>query len=107
LHNFNGTDVGLIQTFPGLEQATNGTFLDQLLFGGTKGDGKVYALSFDLGPFVRTLPTSGKVGDTMQILVISLTGATSVTFNGMAAAFTVVSATQITATVPAGRLRAR
>ncbi len=48
------------------------------------------------------LPTSGKVGDTIQILGTNLTGATAVSFNGVSAAFTVVSATQITATVPTG-----
>jgi uncharacterized protein (TIGR03437 family) len=56
-----------------------------------------------LGPFVKTLPTSGKVGSTVKILGTKLTGATSVTFNGLAAAsFTVVSSTEITATVPTG-----
>jgi uncharacterized protein (TIGR03437 family) len=54
-----------------------------------------------LGPFVRTVPTSGKTGSAVKILGSDLTGATSVTFNGVAAAFTVVSATEITATVPA------
>lgn len=38
----------------------------------------------------------------MNILGNSLTGATSVTFNGIEAMFTVVSDSQITATVPAG-----
>jgi IPT/TIG domain-containing protein len=47
-------------------------------------------------------PTSGPVGTTVTITGTNLTGATSVKFNGVAATFTVNSATQITATVPAG-----
>jgi hypothetical protein len=38
---------------------------------------------------VETLPTSGKVGAAVIILGTSLTGATSVSFNGKAATFTV------------------
>jgi uncharacterized protein (TIGR03437 family) len=45
---------------------------------------------------------SGKVGGTVIILGNNLTGTTSVTFGGIAAAFTVVSSTEITATVPSG-----
>ena len=53
-----------------------------------------------LGAF---LPTSGPAGTLVTITGSNLTGATAVTFNGLAAAsFSVVSATQITATVPAG-----
>jgi uncharacterized protein (TIGR03437 family) len=37
-----------------------------------------------------------------MILGTNLTGATKVTFDGTAATFTVVSATEITATVPTG-----
>lgn len=48
------------------------------------------------------LPTSGKVGAVIRILGSNLTGATSVGFNDTAAAFTIVSFTEITATVPAG-----
>jgi uncharacterized protein (TIGR03437 family) len=55
-----------------------------------------------LEPFVETLPTSGKVGEAVKILGTSLTGATSVTFDGTAAIFTVVSASEITTTVPTG-----
>jgi uncharacterized protein (TIGR03437 family) len=40
---------------------------------------------------------------TIQILGTNLTNATSVTFDGTPAAFTIVSSSQITATVPAGR----
>lgn len=50
---------------------------------------------------MKTLPTSGKTGATIRILGSNLTGATSVSFNGTAAAFMVVSRTLISATVPA------
>ena len=48
-------------------------------------------------------PTSGPVGTSVTINGTNFTGATSVKFNGVSQpAFTVVSATQITAAVPAG-----
>jgi uncharacterized protein (TIGR03437 family) len=49
-----------------------------------------------------TVPVTGNAGTAVQILGTNLTGATSVSFNGKAAAFTVVSSSEITATVPAG-----
>jgi uncharacterized protein (TIGR03437 family) len=52
--------------------------------------------------FVRTLPASGGVGTAVKILGTDLTGATSVTFNGIPAIFQVVSPTQIVTTVPSG-----
>ena len=69
---------------------------------GGQGFGTVFRLSVGLGPFVKTLPHSGTVGEVIRILGTDLTGATSVSFNGTPAAFNVVSATEITATVPAG-----
>jgi hypothetical protein len=53
---------------------------------------------------VITRPTSGAVGAAVTILGTNLTGATSVTFNGTAATFTVVSSSEITTTVPTGAL---
>jgi hypothetical protein len=47
------------------------------------------------------------VGAVIMILGTDLTGATRVSFNGTPAAFTVVSATEITTTVPTGRRTAR
>jgi uncharacterized protein (TIGR03437 family) len=55
-----------------------------------------------LGPFVKTLPTFGSVGGSTDILGTNLTGTTAVSFNGTAAVFTVVSGTEIQATVPTG-----
>jgi uncharacterized protein (TIGR03437 family) len=44
----------------------------------------------------------GKVGKLVKILENDLSSITSVAFNGAAAAFTVISDTQMEATVPAG-----
>jgi len=55
-----------------------------------------------LGPCVKTLPIFGPVGATVIVLGTDLTGATSVTFDGKAATFTVLSPTAIKATVPPG-----
>jgi uncharacterized repeat protein (TIGR03803 family) len=86
-----------------LFQATNGNLYGTTNAGGARTDeGTVYILSVGLGPFVETLPTSGKVGAAVTILGSDLTGATSVTFNGTAATFTVVSASEIKTTVPTG-----
>jgi hypothetical protein len=47
-------------------------------------------------------PASGPVGTKVTLAGANLSGATAVKFNGLAAAFTVVSASQVTATVPSG-----
>ncbi|WP_460503929.1 IPT/TIG domain-containing protein, partial [Hymenobacter agri] len=47
-------------------------------------------------------PTSGPVGTTVIITGTNLAGATGLTFNGVSAAFTVNSATQLTTSVPVG-----
>jgi uncharacterized repeat protein (TIGR03803 family) len=85
-----------------LVQNTDGTFYGTTLEGGARGYGTVFSLSVGLGPFVKTLPTSGGAGAVVTILGTNLTGATSVTFNGTVATFNVVSASEITTTVPAG-----
>jgi uncharacterized protein (TIGR03437 family) len=51
---------------------------------------------------VGTQPVAGKVGARVKILGTNLTGATSVTFNGTPASFTVKSASWIATTVPTG-----
>lgn len=99
LHAFDSTD-GLDPN--ALIQDTNGKFYGTSLFGGTSSDGTVYSLATGLHPFVATQPTSGKVGAKVVILGTGLKGATAVSFNGTAATFTVVSNSEITATVPAG-----
>jgi len=86
----------------GLVQHTNGNFYGMTYYGGTNGLGTIFSLSSGLGPFVQTLPTSAKVGSTIIVMGNDLTGATQVLFNGIAAAFTIISSTEITATVPTG-----
>ncbi len=93
-----------------LVQATNGAFYGTAYQGGADhtcntsdgGCGTVFTLSVGLGAFVETLPTSGKIGLPVKILGTDLTGTTSVTFNGVPATFTVLSATEITTAVPSG-----
>jgi uncharacterized repeat protein (TIGR03803 family) len=110
-HSFIGTDGWVnnnIYNGPMLIQDTNGTFYGVTEQGGANYttcstcSGTVFSLSMGLGPFVKTLPTSGKVGSAVKILGNNLKGATSVTFNGVAAAFTVASSTEISTTVPTG-----
>jgi uncharacterized repeat protein (TIGR03803 family) len=103
LHKFDGSDGAY--PLAGLVQATDGN-----LYGTTEsGDvnsgnvnGTVFSLSMGLEPFAETLPTSRGVGGHVIILGNNLTGSTSVSFNGTPAKFTVVSDTEITATVPPG-----
>ncbi len=112
LHNFDSTGTGGSDPFGGLVQGTDGSFYGTTRTGGISGPGcigsaapgcgTIFSLSVGLGPFVKLLPTSGKVGVTIQILGTNLTGATSVSFNGTAATFTVESSTLISATLPGG-----
>lgn len=89
-----------------LVQDTNGKFYGTTYQGGnsacSSGCGTVFSLSMGLGRFVETQVASGKVGAAVKILGTDLMGATSVTFNGTAAVFTVVSSSEITTTVPVG-----
>jgi hypothetical protein len=55
-----------------------------------------------LKPFVEALPGYGKAGAQANILGNDLTGATSVSFNGVSATFKVKNAKLIVATVPSG-----
>jgi uncharacterized repeat protein (TIGR03803 family) len=101
LHTFSGSDG--TAPYSGLTQNTNGTFYGTTVIGGTDNDGTVFSIATGLPAFIITRPTSGKVGATVYILGNSLKGATAVTFNGTAAtSFTVVSGTEIKATVPTG-----
>jgi uncharacterized repeat protein (TIGR03803 family) len=88
--------------YAGLVQGTDGTLYGTTAGGGTQNQGTVFSLAVGLAPFVESVPGSGKVGVSITILGTNLTGATAVSFNGTAASFTVVSGTQITATVPSG-----
>jgi uncharacterized repeat protein (TIGR03803 family) len=101
LHSFEKTDgmnpaAALVQGTDGNLYGTTNGYVGQRLYG------TVFQLSMGLAPFVKMVPTAAYPGTTIFILGTDLTGATSVTFNSTAAAFTVVSATEITATVPKG-----
>jgi uncharacterized repeat protein (TIGR03803 family) len=100
LHNFDLSDG--LSPEAGLLQATDGTFYGNTTRGGTDAYGTIFRLSTGLPPFVETQPTVGQMGSPVTILGTNLSGATSVAFNGTAATFNVVSASEITTTVPAG-----
>ena len=87
-----------------LVQATDGNFYGSVSFYNSTWNGAIYKLSTGLSPLIETNPTMGKVGRSVIILGNGLTGTTSVTFNGVAAVFTVKSDTYIQATVPAGAI---
>jgi hypothetical protein len=71
--------------------------------GGTGSSSGVFTVPATAPPTISSFsPTSGKVGATVTINGANLTGVTKVTFNGVAASFTAVSDTQVTATVPSG-----
>jgi uncharacterized repeat protein (TIGR03803 family) len=103
LYSFNNTS-NLTQTSPLAPpvQATNGILYGVTEFGGTSNNGTVYSLNMGLAPFVNMALFTAKQGNTVTIFGTHLKGATSVTFNGVAANFKVVSDTYLTATVPAG-----
>jgi uncharacterized repeat protein (TIGR03803 family) len=102
LYSFDGSQGSL--PIAGLVQDTDGNFYGTANRGADPNCscGTVFSESVGLGPFVKTLPTSGKVGSAVQILGTNLTGATSVSFNGTAATFAVTSASLITTTAPTG-----
>ena len=103
LFSFDNIAYGL-EPIGGLIQDTNGNFYGTTADGGSYGEGAdsgtVFELATGLKPFVTTSSAFGKIGAKVTILGTDLTGATSVTFNGAAASFTVVSASEITTTVP-------
>jgi len=104
-HSFDKTDGASPTT--GLAQDTNGAFYGTAFAGGANNGGTIFRLSVGLGDFVKTLPTLGEAGSAVKVLGSGLTGATSVTFNGTPAVFTVVDAAEITTTVPTGATTGR
>jgi uncharacterized repeat protein (TIGR03803 family) len=106
--NFDYTDGD--QPLPTALQHTNGIIYGETFSGGT-GDvypcysetcGVFYSLNLGLKPFVSLLPYSGKTGKTIGFLGQGFKGTNSVSFNGTAANFEVVSDTYLTAIVPNG-----
>jgi uncharacterized repeat protein (TIGR03803 family) len=92
------------EPWAGLLQATDGSFYGVTWAGNafTASYGTLFRLSLGLGPFVKTLPHAGSPGTRVTITGGNLSGATSVTFGGTPSLFTIMSATEIVTTVPAG-----
>ncbi|MBA3914537.1 MAG: hypothetical protein H0X25_11980 [Acidobacteriales bacterium] len=84
-----------------LVQHTNGKFYGNTT-GNSLGGSEFFSLDVGLKAFAKLVNWSGKVGKTVELLGQGFTGTTSVTFNGTAATFTVVSDTYMTAIVPSG-----
>jgi uncharacterized repeat protein (TIGR03803 family) len=90
--------------YPGstLVQYTDGNLYGTAPHGGANNDGTVFSLSTGLAPFVETRPTSGDIGAPVAIIGTNLGSATSVTFDGVQADFTIVADSEIIASVPTG-----
>jgi uncharacterized repeat protein (TIGR03803 family) len=103
LHDFDQYPTGR-QPQDTLLQHTNGILYGDTFEGGdpASGCGVFYSWNAGLKPFVSLVFTSAKVGKTIQILGQKFTGTTGVSFNGVAATFTVVADTYLTAVVPTG-----
>jgi uncharacterized repeat protein (TIGR03803 family) len=100
LHSFDHSDGN----YPdgGLFQGTNGIFYGATSQGAPSNNGTIYSLMMGLSPFIEAVPAAGRVGTPVLILGAGLIGASSVTFNGAAASFTVESASAIRTNVPTG-----
>jgi uncharacterized repeat protein (TIGR03803 family) len=101
LHSFAGSDGAGPVGSP--VEDTNGNLYGTTVGGGNSGsNGAVYKVALGLTPFIEPQTTSGAVGAAVKILGSNFTGATKLTFNGVASPFKIVSSTQITTTVPTG-----
>jgi hypothetical protein len=83
-------------------QATDGSFWGLSSKGGASRNGVAFTISAGLPAFIKTVPTAAAAGTQVQILGTNLSAASQVTFNGIAAPFTVISASLITSPVPSG-----
>lgn len=100
LFGFDSTDGCCLSA--GLTQSTNGTLYSTTGAGGAANEGTVFRVAVGLRPFVEIEPASGKVGAAVVIWGNDLAKASSVSFNGTAATFTIVSGTELKTTVPRG-----
>lgn len=100
LHDFDGvTGANGLMT---LVQHTNGKLYGTAYVGGAFGYGAFYRLNVGLGPFVKLVSNTGRVGKSITILGEGLQGTADVSFNGIPADYTIVSDTNLKATVPEG-----
>jgi uncharacterized repeat protein (TIGR03803 family) len=96
------SDSPVVQDTSGMFYGTTALGGANISCNGNQGCGTVFSLSVGLGPFVKTEPASGTVGAAVTILGTGLGHATNVRFNGLESKFTIVSASEITTTVPNG-----
>jgi len=98
-----GSDTSITATVP--SGATGGP-IAVTTGGGTGTSGTSFTVTTTPPPVAPTIssftPTSGAAGATVSITGAHFTGATTVTFNGVAATFSVTSDTSINAIVPSG-----
>jgi uncharacterized repeat protein (TIGR03803 family) len=85
-----------------LIQATNGVFYGTTYYGGAYNSGTVFSLSVGLGHLWKHSLPPARWERQSRFWGTNLTGATSVSFNGTSAVFTVVSSSEIKTTVPTG-----
>jgi uncharacterized repeat protein (TIGR03803 family) len=92
----------------GLAQGTDGNFYGTTLLGGNNticvpyGCGSFYRVNTGLEPFAGFVNRAGSVGTQVGIIAQELGSTSAVSFNGIAAQFTVRSNTFLIATVPTG-----
>jgi uncharacterized repeat protein (TIGR03803 family) len=100
LYDFDSASGG--QPYVALLQHTAGTLFGDTVVGGSANLGTFYSFQDGLKPVVAFVIGRGRVGSDVGILGQGFAGATSVTFNGTAATFNVLSDTYMTATIPTG-----
>jgi uncharacterized repeat protein (TIGR03803 family) len=102
LHTFVSGADGTKASSP-LFLSTNGTFYGVTELGGPNGGGTAYSLNTGLTPFVSLSPTSGAIGNTINIYGQGFTQkGTKVLFKGVKAQFKLMTGNYLQAVVPAG-----
>jgi uncharacterized repeat protein (TIGR03803 family) len=98
----NQSTNGCVPSSP-LALHPNGTFYGTTEQGGYPADeGVFYSFSMGFKPYIVPQFPRGKVGTPIGIFGVGLTGTSAVSFNGVAANFSVASDTYLTATIPTG-----
>ena len=102
LHTFSPTTDGTMASSP-LLLDTNGSFYGLTETGGPNGGGTAYSLNTGLPPFASLSPSSGAIGNTINIYGQGFTKkGTNVSFKGVKADFQLISANYLQAVVPVG-----